>query len=684
MVRAGRLFSRVAALGTLALAGALVTATAQGAGTPASARTPLVQFSPHAPAGSNSAPRWQSALTLFDDARPGLPLDRFPYADAAPPRDGTLRVANYIDSAQVVTNYDSLNPFLLRGNPAPDELNLMFETLMQRSLNEVGTQYPLLADRVEIARDGLSAVFHLNPAARFSNGDPVTAQDVSYSFERLTGTATSPYYSSRYASIRAVAALDAQNVRFDFRSAERRAVLDAGDLYVFSRRWEHAPGGGTLSFDQLATVPPISSGPYLIAARPGNREITYRRNPHYWGADLPVRRGMFNFSNVSFRLYSDASAPLQAFRAGEIDAIFEGSAEQWSRNYDGPGFANGTLHKQEFTEHGISDAQGLFFNLRRAKFQDLRVREAIGLALDYEWINRNMFFGQYSRSRSFFDDSEFAASGTPGADELALLEPLRNSVPREAFGPSPAQPDTSGSNGLRNNLARAEALLASAGWQYRDGVLRNAAGEPLTIELLDDGTGMQRILMVVVRNLRLLGIDAHLRIMDQTVINERLKHFDFDMTTLGYRAASIPGLELERRFSSRAANAPGSENYTGVASPAIDTLIAAVQRAHSESALRAAVRALDRVLLCERIMVPEWHITHARIAWNRRIAPPAQVPQQYGWNDWVIGWWHALPSATQPATQRPTQPTGAHLDAPFNAQARPQASASTPASGHQE
>ncbi|RQS61557.1 ABC transporter substrate-binding protein [Burkholderia sp. Bp8963] len=598
-------------------------------------------------------PQWQTTLALFDDARPDASMQRFAWADRAPPRDGTLRLANYTE----IATYDSLNPFLLRGNAAPDEVNLMFETLMQRSLDEVGTQYPLLADRVEIAPGGLSATFHLNPAARFSNGKPVTAQDVRYSFEQLTGSTASPLYSSRYALIRAVDVIDAQTVRFSFRAAQRRAVLEAGDLYVFSRDWARAADGSALTFDQLATVEPIASGPYLIGAGASNHEIVYRRNPRYWGADLPVRRGMFNFANVSFRLYSDPSAPLQAFRAGDVDAISEGSAEQWTRNYSGPAFANGTLRKQEFPDHGISNAQGLFFNLRRPKFQDIRVREAIGLAVDYEWINRNMFFGQYTRTRSFFDESVFAARGAPGADELALLEPLRGGVPPEVFGALPPQPDTSAHNGLRRNLARAEALLASAGWHYRDGVLRNAAGTPFTIELFDDGTGMERILMIVVRNLKLLGIDARLRIMDQTVIVERLKHFDFDMTTLGYRAATIPGAELERRFGSRAARTPGSENYTGIASPAVDALVDNVQRAGSEREVIAAARALDRVLLCERIIVPEWHATHSRIAWNRRIAPPARVPRQYGELDWVIGWWHAAPDARNTnAATRAAQP----------------------------
>ncbi|MEI7294778.1 extracellular solute-binding protein [Paraburkholderia tropica] len=598
------------------------------------------------------AGHWQTTLALFDDARPAAVPARLPYADDTPPRGGTLRLANYIDATPVVTSYDSLNPFLLRGNAAPAAPILLFETLMQRSLDDVSTQYPLLADRVAIAPDGLSATFHLNPAARFSNGKPVTADDVVWSFECLSRAPTSPFYSGRYALIRAAHALDAQTVRFDFRSAQRRAVLDAGDLYVFSRDWARTPAGGTRSFDQLATVPPIASGPYLIASRASNREIVYRRDPHYWGADLPVRRGMFNFDTVSFRLYSDDSAPLQAFRAGDIDAMFEGSAEQWTRNYSGPGFAAGTLHKQEFAEQGISDAQGLFFNLRRKKFQDPRVREAVGLALDYEWINRNMFFGQYERSQGFFDDSEFAARDAPDADELALLEPLRANLPPEVFGEVPPQPQTTGRDGLRRNLARAEALLDSAGWQYRDGVLRDASGAPFTIELLDDGTGMQRILMVIVRNLRMLGIDARLRIMDQTVINERLKHFDFDMTTLGYRAASVPGGELARRFGSEAAHTPGSENYAGVNSPAVDALIADVQHAHSEHALVTAARALDRVLRCERIMVPEWHITHARVAWNRRIAPPARVPKQYPWMDWVIGWWHAVPQNAPAFAQR--------------------------------
>ncbi|WP_081087505.1 extracellular solute-binding protein [Burkholderia stagnalis] len=629
MARAGRSFphrsrrtGRRAASRIAACIALCVVASARAAITPAAATSP--------------APRWQTTLSEFGDARPAAALTRFAYADAAPPREGTLTLSNYSE----VSTYDSLNPFLLRGNAAPDLLNLAFETLMQRSLDEVGIQYPLLADRVALAPDGLSATFHLDPAARFSNGAPVTADDVRYAFECLTNPATSPVYSSRYALIRDAVVVDAHTVRFEFRRADRRAALTAGDLYVFSRNWGRTRGRGTLRFDQLATVEPLASGPYVIASRASNREIVYRRNPRYWAANLPVRRGMFNFSTIRFRLYSDPYAPLQAFRAGEIDALFEGSAEQWAHNYDGPGFTNGTLYKREFPERGISGAQGLIFNLRRAKFRDVRVREAIGLALDYEWINRNMFYGQYTRSRSYFDDSEFAATGAPGAAELALLEPLRNTVPPAVFGPLPPQPDTSAPHGLRRNLARAEALLASAGWRYRDGVLRDASGAPLTVELLDDGSGMERILMIVVRNLRLLGIDARLRIMDQAVINERLKHFDFDMTTVGYRPASIPGAELARRFGSAAARTPGSENYAGVASPAVDALIDAVQRAQSESELVAATRALDRVLLGEHIMVPEWHITHARIAWNARIAPPSSVPRQYGWADWVIGWWH--------------------------------------------
>ncbi|WP_063898957.1 extracellular solute-binding protein [Burkholderia ubonensis] len=604
---------------------------------------PVARAAAGAPA--DAAPRWQTVLSAFDDVPPGPAFARLPWADAEPPRNGTLTLANY----DALSTYDSLNPFLLRGNPAPDLLNLMFETLMQRSLDDVDTQYPLLADRVALAPDGRSATFHLNPAARFSDGTSVTADDARDSFERLTSPAASPVYSSRYAPIRAAIVVDARTVRFEFRTPGRRAALAAGDLYVFSRNWARAPGGATLTFDQLATVPPVASGPYRIASHASNRDIVYRRDPRYWGADLPVRRGMFNFSTVRFRLHSDPYAPLQAFRAGEIDAMFEGSAGQWTRSYAGPAFANRTLFKREFPEHGISDMQGLVFNLRRARFRDRRVREAIGLALDYAWINRNMFYGQYTRTRSYFDDSEFAATGAPGADERALLEPLRDTVPAGVFGPLPPPPDTSGPDGLRRNLAAAEALLADAGWRYRDGVLRDAGGAPFTLELLDDGSGMERILLIVVRNLRLLGIDARLRIMDQTVVNERLKRFDFDMTTVGYRAASLPGAELERRFGSRAARTPGSENYAGVASPAVDALVAAVQHARGKRELTAAARALDRVLLGEHVMVPEWHITHARIAWNRRIAPPARTPRQYRWADWVIGWWHASPDAAGPA-----------------------------------
>ncbi len=576
----------------------------------------------------------QTSLAQFGTAQEAAHFARFAYADAAPRRDGSLTLSHYGE----VTSYDSLNPFLLRGSPAPDIRNLMFDTLMQRSWDELASEYPLIAKRVSVAPDGMSASFDIDPDARFSNGDPILADDVKYSFDTLSGPHVSPLISGRYSLIRHAVVLDKRRIRFDFWKPDRSAPLIAGDLYVFSRKWGARSDNTLPPFDQISNVPPIASGPYTILRRDGPRDITYGRNPRYWAANLPSRAGMFNFATVRFKLYQDPYTSLQAFKSGDVDVSLEGSASQWARNYSGRHFSDGTLIKQEFPQHNMSGMQALFFNLRREKFRDIRVRQAIGLALDYDWINRNMFFGQYERTRSYFDDSVFAASGLPSADELALLKPIADRIPAAAFGQMPlALPSPK----LRDNFRRALQLLAQAGWVYRDGFIRNAEGQPLSIELLDDGTGMERILMIVIRNLRMIGIDAHIRIMDQAIINERLKRFDYDMTTLSFPDVSIPGIELQRQLGRAEAMTPGSENYSGVQSPEVDTLIAAVTHAATETQLIAATRALDRVLMSRYYVVPEWHVTHARIAYNRRIEPPVAVPHSYSWVDWLIDYWSA-------------------------------------------
>jgi microcin C transport system substrate-binding protein len=578
------------------------------------------------------------SIAQFGEPRYPANFTHFDYANPDAPADGALNFGNY-DELQ---SYDSLNPFLLRGTPAPDIRNLMFDTLMQRSWDELASEYPLIADDVEVQADLTSVIFHINPSARFSNGDRITAADVKYSFDTLTSPQASPLFSSEFSVIRSATVIDPSTIRFDFKRPERDAPLIAGDLPIFSPKWGMRPDGTRPPFDQIANVPPIASGPYLIERRKNDKDITYRRNPAYWAANLPSRRGMFRFERISFQLFFDNFGLLEAFKAGNIDANIEGSATIWARRYVGTNFRNGLLQKRVFP-NGPAYMRGLLMNLRRPMFQDVRVRHALTLAFDYDWMNRMMFYDQYQRSNSYFDPDSFGATGTPGPKELALLEPYRASLPPEVFGPMLKQPTTLPPDSLRGNLREARDLLGQAGWRYRDGALRDANGTAMSIEVLDDQPGMDRLLLPYMQALNTLGIEAHLREVDSALYQQRLDSFDFDMTTGGYPPVTVPGVELLRRFGSAAASEVGSENTVGVQSEVVDALIRAALAAKTLDDLEAATRALDRVLVNSYYLVPEFYAPNSRIAYKSTLAYPSTLPRSYHDPDWVIDYWYVKP-----------------------------------------
>ncbi|NTX28015.1 ABC transporter substrate-binding protein [Burkholderia pyrrocinia] len=585
-----------------------------------------------------------SAISQYDQPKYPPDFTHFDYADADAPDNGTLDFENY-DERQ---SYDSLNPFLVRGSPAPDIKNLMFDTLMQRSWDELASEYALIADDVEIAPDRLSATFHVNPAARFSNGDAITAADVKYSFDTLTSPQASPIYNAEFSIIKRAVVVDSHAIRFEFKHAERDAALIAGDLPVFSPKWGQRADGTRPPFDQIATVPPIASGPYLIEQRKNDKQIRYVRNPHYWAANLPSRRGMFRFARVSFKLYLDQYTSLEAFKAGDVDARMEYSSTQWARKYVGKNFRNGMLKKGEFPD-GPAQMQGFLMNMRKPMFQDVRVRHALALAFDFDWMSRMMFYGQYRRTSSFWEASPFAASGVPSARELALLEPYRSTLPPAVFGPMVGQPSTLPPGSLRANLKEARDLLAQAGWHYRDGALRDANGTPMTIEIIDDQPGMDRLILPYTQALATLGIHAYLHEIDSAVYLKRLDNFEYDMTTYIYLPVTIPGAELTRRFGSAAASEPGSENYPGVKSKAVDALIHAALAADTLDDLETATHALDRVLINLYALIPQYYLPNARIAYKATLGHPAIVPDSYQYEDWIIDYWYVKKPAAQPA-----------------------------------
>lgn len=584
-----------------------------------------------ATAGAAAAP----AIAQFGQPKYPAGFTHFDYADPDAPDDGTLSFQNY-DQAQ---SYDSLNPFLVRGSAAPDIQHLMFDTLMQRSWDELASEYALIADDVQVASDGMSATFHVDPAARFSNGDPITAADVKYSFDTLSSPQASPLFNAQFAVIRRAVVVDRQTVRFDFKRAERAAPLIAGDLPVFSPKWGMRPDGTRPPFDQIATAPPIASGPYLIEQRKNDKQIVYVRNPRYWAAHLPSRRGMYRFVRVSFKLYLDQYTMLEAFKAGDIDARMEYSATQWARRYVGKNFRSGLLTRATFPD-GPAQMQGFLINLRKPQFSDVRVRRALALAFDYDWMNRMMFYGQYRRTNSFWEASPFGARGMPSEKELALLAPYRAELPPEVFGPMVRQPSTLPPGSLRDNLKAARDLLAQAGWRYRDGALRDANGTPMTIEIIDDQPGMDRLILPYIQALGTLGIRASLHELDSALYQRRMDNFQYDMTTFIYPPVTIPGAELARRFGSAAASEVGSENYTGVRSKAVDALIRAALAADTLEDLETATRALDRVLINHYLLVPQYYLPNARIAYKTTIGHPAVIPGSYQYEDWIIDYWY--------------------------------------------
>ncbi|WP_425468904.1 extracellular solute-binding protein [Paraburkholderia panacisoli] len=606
--------------------------------------------------GLLAAPQAHAAHAIAQYGEPKYPagFKHFDYVNPDAPKGGTLVLAN----PSRLTSFDKFNPFTLRGNTAPG-VDLLFESLTVGSSDEVASAYGLLADDIQSAPDGLSVTFHINPRARFSNGDPVTADDVKFSLDTLKSPQAAPQFASIFGEITRAVVVDPQTVRFEFRQRNRELPLLAGGMPVFSRKWGMKPDGSRIPFDQLAFEKPIGSGPYLIEHYDNGRTITYRRDPNYWGAQLPVRAGMYNFDRIVYKLYSDSTARLEAFKAGEYDALVEYVARNWVRRDVGKKFDSGELIKREFPQHNGTGMQGFMLNTRRPLFQDVRVRKALDLALDFQWLDRQLFYNQYRRIDSFFANTDLQAKGLPSPGELALLEPFRAQLDPAVFGPPPKQPDTDAPGSLRANLLQARALLQEAGWTYRDGALRNARGEPFQFEILDDsGSGgqMEPIVATYIRNLQKLGITATFRVADYAVYQKRLDAFDFDVTTIRMPDVQVPGSEQIERFGSKAADTNGSDNMIGLKSPVVDAVLNALVHAQTREQLVDATHALDRLLMHGYYVVPHWYSGTHRVAFKRGLAWPKTLPLYYGAEGWITSmWWYGEPQASPPA-QAQAQP----------------------------
>ena len=578
---------------------------------------------------------------LWGDLKYPPGFDHFDYVNPAAPKGGEIRMVSGLRNS----NFDKYNPFTMKGS-APAYLgDLLFDTLLTGSLDEAGAAYGLLAEDVAVAPDRLSATFRLRPEARFHNGDAVTAQDVKHSFDTLMGPYTSPAYKTLLVDVAGVDVLDARTVRYRFKRPNRELPLTVGGLPVFSHKW-----GQGKPFDQVVMDEPIGSGPYRIGPVKFGKDITYVRDPNYWARDLNVKRGTDNFDRVLIKIYKDNTARLEALKAGEFDLMAFYSAGDWARRVNGPRFKSGELVKGEFRHKLPTGFQSYVLNSRRPFLSDVRVREALGLAIDYEWMNRQMFYNAYTRVKGIFGNTDCAATGTPDAAQLALMEPFRAQIPPAAFGPAYEPPRTDRPHDpklgcLRENLRRAQQLLVQAGWTVQDGELRNAQGQPMVLEYLDSNEGGARVVTPWMRNLDKLGIRLVYRPVDFALYQQRLQKFDFDITTIAYQGTLNPGQEYADLFGSKAADTEDSGNLAGVKSPAVDSLISHMVGANTRPEFLAACRALERVVSHSHYLLPQWYSPVHRLAYKAwRLQKPDVVPPYFRGETWAMEtWWARQP-----------------------------------------
>ncbi|WP_436799140.1 extracellular solute-binding protein [Halomonas alkalicola] len=561
-------------------------------------------------------------LALYDE--PALPADfpHFPHVNPEAPRGGTLT------QAAVGGSFDSTNPFIIRGTPAAGLFEI-YDTLVEGNPDEPFSVYGLLAEGMRLDPERNWIEFDLRPEARFHDGEPVTADDVVYSFELLTEQGN-PFYGAYYADVESVTALDERTVRFHFAEVHSRELpLIVGQLPVLPKHYWEARD---FTAPSLAAHP--GSGPYRIAEVDPGRRIVYQRDPDYWGRDLAVKRGRHNIDRLVYDYYRDRDIAWEAFKAGVLDYRIDARAATWAIGYDFPAYRDGLVRRLAVPDGQPARMQAFVFNLRRDKFDDPRVREALSLTFDFPWLNANLFYDAYRRTESYFQNSEMAAEGLPEGEELALLEPWRDQLPERLFQePVPHEHPLD----LRERLRLALDLLREAGYEVEGNrLVHGETGQPLSVEVLLFDTGMERVTQPMLRNMARLGIQGSIRIVDINQYLNRLRSFDFDITVGQFPQSNNPGNEQRDFWTSAAAETPQSRNLMGLADPVVDDLVERLIRADSREALNVTARALDRVLLWRFPMIPHYHSGETRIAIWDKFGWPEPFPA-YGMD--LAAWW---------------------------------------------
>jgi microcin C transport system substrate-binding protein len=565
-------------------------------------------------------------MAMHGPPKYGADFKHFEFVNPAAPKGGSI-----YHGAPAAT-FDSLNPFILKGSPVTTVASLVFDQLMKSAADEPFTMYGLIAKTIETPKDRSWVVFELDERARFHDGSPITPADVIFSFEILTSEKAHPSFRQYYHDVVKAEAQGPRGVRFTFRVAGNRELpLIMGQLSVLPKAY-----WANRQFDQVTLDRPLGSGPYKVGDFVPGRYIVFERVKDYWAADLPVNRGFSNFDAVRIDYYRDATVAREAFKAGDFDYRAENQALAWATQYEIEAVRKGELVKREVPHSRPAGMQCFVMNTRRPLFKDWRVRRALALMFDFEWTNKNLFYGSYKRTLSFFANSEMAATGLPEGDELKILERYKGRVPDSVFKEPYTLPVYAGDGNIREGARQALALLKPAGWDFKGSDLVNAKGEPFRFEILTGSPTFERVYLPYIQNLKRIGITAELRLIDPTQYQKREQTFDFDMITDGFGQSESPGNEQRSFWSSRAADTEGSQNTIGIKDPVIDELIDLIINAPDREQLVARCRALDRVLLHHHFVVPSWHLAVDRMVYWDKFG--VSQPHRRG-TSWV-NWWY--------------------------------------------
>jgi microcin C transport system substrate-binding protein len=564
-------------------------------------------------------------MSLFGDLKYPPDFKNFDYTNPDAAKGGTMRLS-------AIGTYDTLNPYVVRGVPAAG-IGQIFDTLTVSAEDEPGSEYGLVAEKIELAPDKLSVLYTIRKEARFHDGTPMTPEDVIWTFETLRAKGH-PSYRSYYGDVTKVEKEGERGVRFSFKSADNRELPQIlGQMPVLSKAYWSGR-----DFEKTTLDPPLGSGPYKIESLDPGRSITYRRVAGYWAADLPVNKGRYNVDTIRYDYYRDATIALEAFKAGQYDVRLENSSKDWATGYDSPALREGLIKKEEIPNQLPSGMQGFAYNLRRPLFQDPRVREALAYGFDFEWSNKNLFYDAYTRTRSYFDNSELAATGVPQGDELKILDKFRGQIPDRVFTTEYNPPKYDGSGNIRDGLRAALKLLKEAGWTFKgEKLVNDETGQPFEFEILLDNPQFERIVLPFTKNLERMGITARVRTVDPSQYQKRMDTFDYDMTVAVFPESLSPGNEQREYWGSAAADEEGSRNLLGIKSKVIDELVEELVRAPDRPRLIAQTHALDRVLQYGYYLIPHFHIAKFRVAlWDKFRRPAVSPKYAIGMDTWWI------------------------------------------------